>query len=88
VLDERLAANGRSVRRSAQIVFAPGNREAPDHLGFFKPELGIRGSRGQMVDRAAELVALGIEGFYGYVADEIALDALADALPDLRSVST
>lgn len=86
VLERRLEATGRSVRRSAQIVFSPGRAEPPPHLRFFKPELGICGSRSEMVDRAGELAAMGIRGFYGYVADEQALEDVADALAELRSV--
>lgn len=85
VLERCLEVTGRSVRRSAQIVFSPGPAEPSPHLRFFKPELGIRGSRSEMADRTGELATLGIRGFYGYVADEQALDALADALPELRS---
>lgn len=85
-LDEQLAVTGRRVRRSAQIVFSPGDAEPPPYLRFFMPELGIRGSTAEMVDRTGELVAMGVEGLYGYVADERALDAIADALPELRSV--
>lgn len=85
VLEERLDAHGRRVRRSTQIVFAPGGGDPPPELRFFKPELGIRGSQSEMVQRTAELVALGIEGFYGYIADEAALDTVAEALPELRT---
>jgi alkanesulfonate monooxygenase SsuD/methylene tetrahydromethanopterin reductase-like flavin-dependent oxidoreductase (luciferase family) len=85
-LDERLAATGRQVRRSAQVVFSPGDAEPAAHLRFFKPELGVRGSRAQMLDRVGDLAASGIDGLYGYVADERALDELAEALPELRAV--
>lgn len=40
-----------------------------------------------MVDRAGALAAAGIQGFYGFVADEATLDDMADALPDRRAVA-
>ncbi|MBW3663336.1 MAG: LLM class flavin-dependent oxidoreductase [Actinobacteria bacterium] len=84
--DERVAEHGREVRRSTQIVFSPGERELPPFYDMFRPDLGIRGSRDQMVDRVGALAAAGLTGFYGFVADEQALDELAEALPDLRAV--
>lgn len=84
-LDERLAAHGREVRRSTQIVFSPGDRATPRWLEMFRPDLGVRGSRDQMVQRVGELADLGVEGFYGFVADDEALDGLAEVLPDLRA---
>lgn len=86
LLEERLAVHGRDVRRSAQIVFAPGDRPVPPLLEMFKPELGLRGSTDQMVERAGQLSAEGITGLYGFVPDEAALDDLAAVLPDVRTV--
>lgn len=83
--DERVAEHGRDVRRSTQIVFAPGARELPPFFDMFRPDLGIRGSRAQMVQRVGELTAAGLTGFYGFVPDDRALDELAEALPDLRA---
>lgn len=86
-LDDKLALTGRTVRRSAQVVFSPGRSEPSPHLRFFRPELGICGSPAEMAQRTGELSAMGIEAFYGYVADERALDALASSLPELRAAA-
>lgn len=88
VLDERLGVHGRDVKRSAQLVFNPGNRELPPWYSMFKPELGIFGTESQMVDRSGQLADLGITGFYGFVADDHSLDDLAEALPTLRAAVT
>jgi alkanesulfonate monooxygenase SsuD/methylene tetrahydromethanopterin reductase-like flavin-dependent oxidoreductase (luciferase family) len=88
VLEGRLGAHGRDVKRSAQVVFNPGNRDLPGWYSMFKPELGLCGSESQMADRAGELAELGITGFYGFVADDKSLDDLADALPALRATVT
>lgn len=87
-VDERLAAQGRQLRRSTQIVFSPGDRTVPDGLQMFKPDHGLRGSRDQMVDRVGELAALGIQGLYGFVAGEAALEDLAASLPELRAAAS
>lgn len=85
VFDERVAEHGREVRRSTQIVFAPGDRELEPFYDMFRPDLGIRGSRDQMVQRVGELTEAGLTGFHGFVPDDQALDDLAEALPDLRA---
>jgi len=84
--DERVQAHGREITRSTQIVFTPGDRDPHPAMAMFRPELGIRGSREQMVQRTGELVAQGLTGFYGFIAGDQALDELAQALPDLRAV--
>lgn len=68
--DEHAASHNREVRRSTQIVFAPGDRTLPPSFEMFRPELGIRGSQDQMVDRVGQLTDLGLRGFYGFVPDE------------------
>lgn len=85
--DERVAEHGRSVRRSTQIVFAPGERQLAPFFDMFRPALGIRGSQAQMEQRVGELVDAGLRGFYGFVPDAQALDELAEALPGLRSAA-
>lgn len=85
--DERVAEHGRSVRRSTQIVFAPGERELAPFFNMFRPDLGIRGSQDQMEQRVGELVDAGLSGFYGFVPDVRALDELGEALPGLRAVA-
>lgn len=85
VLEERLAVHGREVTRSTQIVFNPGDRPLPELYSMFRPDLGIRGTEAEMVQRTGELVEMGITGFYGFVADDRALDDLAGALPALRA---
>lgn len=87
VFDDRVAEHGREVRRSTQIVFTPGERELAPFFDMFRPDLGIRGSRDQMAQRVGELADAGLTGFYGFVADEQALDELAEALPELRAVA-
>lgn len=85
--DERVEEHGREVRRSTQIVFTPGDRDPHPAFAMFQPELGIKGSRDQMVQRTGELVDQGLTGFYGFIAGGEALDELAEALPDLRAVA-
>ena len=84
VLEDRLAHHGRQVRRTLQIVFAPGAAEAPPGLAFFNPHLGLRGSTAEMVDRVGQLAEAGISGLFGMVADRSAMEAMAEALPELR----
>jgi alkanesulfonate monooxygenase SsuD/methylene tetrahydromethanopterin reductase-like flavin-dependent oxidoreductase (luciferase family) len=86
LVDQRAAAHGRDVRRTAQIVFAPGDDEPPAGLAFFNPHLGLRGSTQQMVDRVGELAADGITGLFGMVGGRGALEAMAEALPELRKI--
>ena len=82
-LDAALERNGRNVRRSLQIVFAPGDSD-PSGLAAFNPDLGLRGSVQQMVDRVGELAAMGVDGLYGMVAGRRGFDGVAEALPELR----
>ena len=86
IMDERAAHHGRSIRRTAQIVFAPGDEEPPPALAFFNPHLGLRGSTQQMIDRVGELSDAGITGLFGMAAGRTALERMAEALPDLRKL--
>ncbi|HZT65039.1 MAG TPA: LLM class flavin-dependent oxidoreductase [Acidimicrobiales bacterium] len=85
-LETALADAGRSIRRSCQIVFAPGDADVSG-LAAFNPDLGLRGSTQQMVDRVGELSAMGIDGLYGMPAGRRAIDAVAEALPELRAAA-
>jgi alkanesulfonate monooxygenase SsuD/methylene tetrahydromethanopterin reductase-like flavin-dependent oxidoreductase (luciferase family) len=84
VLEDRLAHYGRDVRRTLQLVFSPGDRQAPAALQMFNPHLGLTGSIDQMVARVSELEALGVSGVFGMPAGRRAIDAMAEALPALR----
>jgi alkanesulfonate monooxygenase SsuD/methylene tetrahydromethanopterin reductase-like flavin-dependent oxidoreductase (luciferase family) len=84
IVDERAAAYGRDVRRTLQIILAPGDEEPPAGLAFFNPHLGLRGSTARMVDRVGELAAAGVTGLFGMVAGRAALETMAEALPELR----
>ena len=75
---------GRDVRRTLQLVFSPGDRQAPAALQMFNPHLGLTGSIDQMVARVSELEALGVSGVFGMPAGRRAIDAMAEALPALR----
>ena len=86
IMDERAAHHGRSIRRTAQIVFAPGDEEPPPALAFFNPHLGLRGSTQQMIDRVGELSDAGITGLFGMAAGRTALERMAEALPDLKKL--
>ena len=89
-LDKRIAAAGRQaseVKRSAQIVFHPGDEEPPPGVAFFQPHLGLRGSTAQMSERVAELAGKGLSGLYGVVAGVKQLDAVGQALPELRAAA-
>lgn len=86
IVDERTTHYGRSVRRTAQIVFAPGDDDPPAALAFFNPHLGLRGSTQQMVDRVGELSDAGITGLFGMVGGRAALDTMAEVLPQLRQL--
>lgn len=86
-LDGRLAHHGREVRRTVQIVFAPGRAQLPGRLGAFNPDLGLRGSTAEMVDRVGQLAADGITGLFGMVPDRAAMEAVAEALPELRKAA-
>ena len=86
-LEGRLAHHGREVRRTLQIVLAPGDREPPAALQMFNPHLGLVGSTDQMVARVGELADLGVSGLFGMLAARGALDAMAEALPELRKVA-
>lgn len=81
---DRLAAHGRQARQSLQIVFNPGEAEAPGALAMFNPALGLKGSVDQMTERAGELAELGVTGLYGIVAGRRGLEAMAEVLADLR----
>lgn len=85
-LEERLEAHGRQVRRTLQLVFAPGEEAVPAGLAGFNPDLGLRGSTGQMVDRLGQLAEDGISGVFGMVANRAALEAVAAVLPELQAV--
>lgn len=85
VLDAALERHGRQVRRTVQIVFAPGAGDAPAALGAFQPELGLRGSTDQMVQRVGELAEAGVSGLFGMVAGRGAFEAMAEALPELHA---
>ena len=87
-LEDRLAHHGRQVRRTVQIVFAPGAAEPPPGLAFFNPHLGLRGSTAEMADRVGQLAAQGITGLYGMVADRAAMEVMAEALPELRAAAS
>jgi alkanesulfonate monooxygenase SsuD/methylene tetrahydromethanopterin reductase-like flavin-dependent oxidoreductase (luciferase family) len=84
--DDTAAEHGRQLRRTAQIAFAPGDDDAPS-VAPFSPELGLRGSTQQMVDRVGELAAAGVTGLYGMPAGRRAIDAVAAALPELRAAA-
>jgi alkanesulfonate monooxygenase SsuD/methylene tetrahydromethanopterin reductase-like flavin-dependent oxidoreductase (luciferase family) len=84
--DDTAAEHGRQLRRTVQIAFAPGDGDAPA-VASFSPELGLRGSTQQMVDRVGELAAAGVAGLYGMPADRRAIDAVAAALPELRAAA-
>jgi alkanesulfonate monooxygenase SsuD/methylene tetrahydromethanopterin reductase-like flavin-dependent oxidoreductase (luciferase family) len=86
MIDERSAHHGRSVRRTAQIVFAPGDDEPPDSLVFFNPHLGLRGSKQQMIDRVGELSNAGLTGLFGMPAGRGALERVAEILPELQKL--
>lgn len=83
-VDEQAQAAGRDVRRTAQIVFAPGDDEPPAELAFFNPHLGLRGSTQQMVDRVGELSEAGITGLFGMLSRRGSLERMAEVLPELR----
>lgn len=83
-LEERLAHHAREVRRTQQIVFCPGDREPPAALAGFNPHLGLVGSTEQMAQRVGELRDLGISGLFGIPAGRRAVEAMAEALPDLQ----
>ena len=84
-LEKRLAKHGRSVRKSVQSVFRPGDGEFPGRLQFFNPALGIHGSPDRMAERACELRDMGLDGFYAIIAGDKGLDAAAQALPGIRA---
>jgi alkanesulfonate monooxygenase SsuD/methylene tetrahydromethanopterin reductase-like flavin-dependent oxidoreductase (luciferase family) len=84
VLEERLARYGRNVRRSAQLVFRPGDGEFAPRLQFFQPALGIHGSPDQMAQRARELRDMGIDAVYAVVDGSKGVEAAAVALPGVR----
>jgi hypothetical protein len=89
-LDERIEAAGRSrgdVKRSAQIVFNPGGGDVPGGFAMFQPDLGIKGSRDEMVERVGQLAGAGLSGFYGVIAGEAKLDAMGEVLDDLRAAA-
>ena len=86
LFDERCDRHGRSVRRTAQIVFAPGDEEPPGSLAFFNPQLGLRGSKEQMIDRVGELSENGLTGLFGMPAGRGAIEKLAEVLPDLQKL--
>jgi alkanesulfonate monooxygenase SsuD/methylene tetrahydromethanopterin reductase-like flavin-dependent oxidoreductase (luciferase family) len=85
-IDERSEIHGRAVRRTVQIVFAPGDGEIPPALSFFNPHLGLRGSTQQMVDRVGELGEAGITGLFGMPAGRGALEKIGEALPELKKL--
>jgi alkanesulfonate monooxygenase SsuD/methylene tetrahydromethanopterin reductase-like flavin-dependent oxidoreductase (luciferase family) len=86
IIDERSESYGREVRRTLQIVFAPGDADPHPGLEIFNPHLGLRGSTQQMVDRVGELAEAGITGLFGMPGVRGALEGIAEALPDLRKV--
>jgi alkanesulfonate monooxygenase SsuD/methylene tetrahydromethanopterin reductase-like flavin-dependent oxidoreductase (luciferase family) len=86
IIDERSESYGREVRRTLQIVFAPGDAEPAPGLEIFNPHLGLRGSTQQMVDRVGELADAGITGLFGMPGVRGALEGMAEALPELRKV--
>lgn len=86
VLEARLAHHGRDVRRTTQIVMAPGDRDIPPGLQMFAPKRGLIGSVEQMCDRVGQLAEDGISGLFGMVPGRAALEALAQALPELRKI--
>jgi alkanesulfonate monooxygenase SsuD/methylene tetrahydromethanopterin reductase-like flavin-dependent oxidoreductase (luciferase family) len=85
-LDERCSVHGRQVRRTLQIVFAPGDQDPPPGLAFFNPQLGLRGSTQQMVDRVGELTEAGVSGLFGMLGGKGSLETMAETLPELRKV--
>jgi alkanesulfonate monooxygenase SsuD/methylene tetrahydromethanopterin reductase-like flavin-dependent oxidoreductase (luciferase family) len=86
IMDERSDFHGRQIRRTLQIVFAPGEDEAPPGLLFFNPHLGLRGSTEQMIDRVGELAEAGVTGLFGMAGSRAAVESIAEVLPELRKV--
>ena len=86
IMDERSDEHRRSVRRTAQIVFAPGDEVPPPSLSVFNPHLGLRGSAEHMVDRVGQLSEAGITGLFGMPAGRAALERVAEALPELQKL--
>jgi alkanesulfonate monooxygenase SsuD/methylene tetrahydromethanopterin reductase-like flavin-dependent oxidoreductase (luciferase family) len=87
-LEDRLSHYGRDVRRTLQIVFSPGDEEPPPALVFFNPHLGLIGSTDRMVARVCELIDLGVSGLFGIVKGQSSLEAMAEALPQLRNAAS
>lgn len=83
-LDSRLEVHGRQIRCTQQVVFAPGTAEVPTGLQRLHPDLGLRGSLQQMVDRVCQFASDGVSGLFGLPTDRRAVDAIAEALPELR----
>lgn len=86
IIDDGSETYGREVRRTLQIVFAPGDDEPAPGLELFNPHLGLRGSIQQMVDRVGELAGARITGLFGMPGVRGALERMAEALPDLHKV--
>ena len=84
-LEERLAKYERDVRRTLQIVFAPGEGDPPAGLAMFNPQLGVVGSEDRMTQRVGELKEKGVSGLFGIVPGRRGMDAMAEALPALRA---
>ena len=86
IADDASAGHGRRLRRSLHLGYAPGKADVST-VDRFHPELGLRGSVQQMVDRVGELAAAGVDGIYGIPADRRAAEAIAAALPQLRAAA-
>lgn len=83
---DRIGRPRTDVRRSVEAVLLPG---IDTFAGSpFHEELGLHGSRQQMVDRAGELADLGIDAVWGLSPSRAPafFDAMADVLPDLRAI--
>jgi alkanesulfonate monooxygenase SsuD/methylene tetrahydromethanopterin reductase-like flavin-dependent oxidoreductase (luciferase family) len=84
-IEECDAKHGRKVRRSLQIVFHPGESEMPPQFHFFSGPLGLVGSADQMIERANELKAQGVEALYGVIDGRRGLEAMAAELAGVRA---